>query len=205
MKFSNFFIPTSKEFPTDSEILSQKLMFRAGMMKKVSAGLFMYLPLFNRMIRKVSDVIRGELEKIGCLELKFPILTSKDDLDATNRWNAFGEEMFRVTDRHGNEYAISPTNEEAACVAAKNYVRSYKDLPFSIYQIQQKHRDEIRPKNGIMRAREFIMKDAYSFHANAKDLDDYYEKMRVAYFNIFNGLGIDVVAVNADTDRKSVV
>ena len=199
MKRSKYFIPTLKEKPNDIEQVSQVLMFRAGMLKKVSNGFFMYLPLMQRAMQKVSDVIRKNMEDAGSVEVKFPILVSKETLEASGRWNAFGKEMFKLADRNENEYALSPTNEEAACFAAETYIRSYKDLPFSLYQIQQKHRDEISPRNGVMRAREFTMKDAYSFHADEACLDAYYNRMHDAYLRIFNELGLDVVAVSADT------
>lgn len=199
MKFSQFFVPTSKEVPTDYQILSQILMFRAGMILPVSSGLFVYLPMFNRVLNKVSNIIRKHLNKIGCSEVKFPILVSKETLDETGRWNAFGNEMFKLKDRNKSEYAISPTNEESACFLAKNYIKSYKNLPFSIFQIQQKHRDEKRPKNGVLRAREFIMKDAYSFHTDSISLDEYFEKMHTVYLEIFKELGLKVVSVEADT------
>lgn len=199
MKFSQFFIPTSKEVPADQQILSQILMQRAGMILPVSNGLFVYLPMFNKVLNNISNVIRKHLNKIGCSEVKFPILVSKDALDNTGRWNSFGNEMFKLKDRNNNEYAISPTNEESACFLAKNYARSYKNFPFSIFQIQQKHRDEKRPKNGVLRAREFIMKDAYSFHADFESLDEYFEKMHNEYIEIFNELGLKVVSVEADT------
>ncbi|MCL2798074.1 MAG: proline--tRNA ligase [Firmicutes bacterium] len=199
MKRSHYLIPTLKEKPNDIEQVSQVLMFRAGMLKKVQNGFFMYLPLMQRSLKKVSDVIRKHMEAADSSECKFPILVSKETLEASGRWNAFGKEMFKLSDRSENEFAISPTNEEAACFAAECFVRSYKDLPFSVYQIQQKHRDEISPRNGVMRAREFMMKDAYSFHADEACLDAYYNRVHKAYLAIFNELGLDVVAVSADT------
>ena len=199
MKRSNYFIPTLKEKPSDIEQQSQVFMFRAGMLKKQSNGLFVYLPLMQKAMQKVGDVIKKHMQYSRSFECKFPILTSKEMLENSGRWNAFGKEMFRLTDRHGIGFAISPTNEETACFVAESYIKSYKDLPFSIYQIQSKHRDEISPRNGVIRAREFTMKDAYSFHATDACLANYYAKMRQAYLNIFNDLGLKVVAVSADT------
>lgn len=199
MKFSNYFIPTIKEMPTQTEFISQKLMLKSGMIKQVSSGLFVYLPTFMRVAEKVCGIIRKEMEKANCVPVKFPLLIAREDLEATNRWQSFGKEMFTLFDRNKREYAISPTNEEYACFMAKNYVRSYKDLPFSLYQIQQKHRDEIRPRGGVMRAREFLMKDAYSFHTDEKSLDEYYKVMEKAYRNIFTKCGLDFVVVNADS------
>ena len=199
MRFTNYFIPTIKEMPTQTDFISQKLMLKSGMIKQVSSGLFVYLPTFMRVAEKVCGIIKKEMEKANSVPAKFPLLIAREDLEATNRWQSFGKEMFTLFDRNKREYAISPTNEEYSCFVAKNYIRSYKDLPFSIYQIQQKHRDEIRPRGGVMRAREFLMKDAYSFHTDEKSLDDYYKIMEKAYRNIFTKCGLDFVVVNADS------
>lgn len=199
MKFSNYFIPTMKEEPTNVDYISQKLMLKSGMLKQVSSGLFVYLPTFLRVADKVCKVIHENMANVGACPVKFPILVSREDLDATNRWDAYGEEMFRLKDRNDKDYAISPTNEEYACFMAKNFVKSAKNLPFCVYQIQQKHRDEIRPRGGVMRAREFIMKDAYSFHDSIESLDEYYEKMEAAYKNIFNAFNLNFVEVLADS------
>lgn len=199
MKFSQFLIPTMVNNPSDCDNNSQRLMLRTGMIKKVSNGLYFYLPSFMRVMEKVTRVINEEMQNIGCNHVKFPILVSKDLLDMSGRWNAFGKEMFKLQDRNDKLYAISPTNEEYACLLAQNFVTSYKDLPFAIYQIQQKHRDEIRPRGGVMRAREFIMKDAYSFHDSDENLSDFYNKVKNAYMTIFKRLGLNVVAVNADS------
>ena len=162
MRYSKFLLPTSKDAPSDADSVSMKYMYRAGMIRKVSAGLFHYLPYFNMIMRKVNYRIRRGMEKLDSQEMKFPILVAKETLEKSNRWTAFGKEMFSLVDRNGNGYAISPTNEEYATLVNNMFVKSYNDLPFSIYQIQQKHRDEIRPRNGVVRAREFTMKDAYS-------------------------------------------
>ena len=199
MRYSKFLLPTSKEAPSDADSVSMKYMYRAGMIRKVSAGLFHYLPYFNMIMRKVNYRIRRGMEKLDSNEMKFPILVSKETLEKSNRWTAFGKEMFSLTDRNGNGYAISPTNEEYATLVNNMFVQSYNDLPFSIYQIQQKHRDEIRPRNGVVRAREFTMKDAYSFHATEEDLKEYYKKMGEEYTNIFSDLGIKTVPVLADS------
>lgn len=199
MKFSNYFIPTIKEMPTQTDFISQKLMLKSGMIKQVSSGLFIYLPLFLRVADKVCKIIENQMDNAGCAKVKFPILIAKEDLEATERWQSFGKEMFTLHDRNDREYAISPTNEEYACFMAQNYVKSYKDLPFAVYQIQQKHRDEIRPRGGVMRAREFIMKDAYSFHQNEQELDEFYKKMEQAYRTIFTQCGLDFVVVEADS------
>lgn len=199
MRYSKFLLPTSKVASSDADSVSMKLMYRAGMVRKVSSGLFYYLPYFNMLMRKVNFRLRRGMEKLNSNEMKFPILVSQDILESSNRWNAYGKEMFKLKDRNDNGYAISPTNEEYATLVNNLFVKSYNDLPFSIYQIQQKHRDEIRPRNGLVRAREFTMKDAYSFHATEKDLLDYYAKMGKEYTKIFNDLGIKTVPVLADS------
>lgn len=199
MKFSNYFIPTVKDEPKNIDYVSQRLMLKSGMMKQVSSGLFVYLPTFMRVAEKVCAVIKKNMEKVNSCPVKFPILVAKEDLVATNRWDAYGDEMFRLKDRNDKDYAISPTNEEYACFMAKNFVKSVKNLPYSIYQIQQKHRDEIRPRGGVMRAREFLMKDAYSFHKDLESLNEYYLQMEQAYKDIFTELGINFVEVLADS------
>lgn len=199
MRFSKFLLKTQKEEPADVDSLAMKYMVRAGMVKKVSAGLFYYMPYFNMILRKVSYQIRRAMENVDCNEMKFPILVSKETLDKSGRWNAFSKELFKLVDRNGVEMAISPTNEEYAALVAGLNVKSYNDLPFSIYQIQQKHRDEIRPRNGLVRAREFTMKDAYSFHSNVDDLKAYYELMANEYTKLFTKLGIKTVPVVADS------
>lgn len=197
MKYSKSLLRTMKEIPSNVEVPSHILMYRTGMVKQESAGLFTYLPYFNMILRKVEDVIRDGMSELDVQEVKFPILVSKDLLDESGRWTAFGNEMFSLLDRHDNAYALSPTNEEAAAMIAKQYVNSFRDLPLAVYQINTKHRDEIRPK-GIGRTRAFTMKDAYSFHANEESLDDTYNKMVQGYVDIFNNLGIEVFPVNAD-------
>lgn len=199
MRYSKFLLKTQKEQPSDCDSTAMSYMVRSGMIKKVSAGLFYYLPYFNMILRKVSYNLRRAMDSVDCNEMKFPILVSKETLEKSGRWNAFGKEMFKLADRSGNEYAISPTNEEYATLVAGSYVKSYNDLPFSIYQIQQKHRDEIRPRDGVVRAREFTMKDAYSFHANIEDLEAYYQRMNKAYTDFFAKLGLKTVPVLADS------
>ena len=198
MRYSKLLLPTLRETPSDCDNVSQSLMMRGAMLKKVAGGLFVYLPYFNMLLEKIKKVIRDGMDKAGSSECKFPILVLKEDLDASGRWETFGKEMFRLKDRNDREYAISPTNEEYACFVAQTYVKSYNDLPLSVYQIQQKHRDEIRPRGGVMRAREFYMKDAYSFHRDEKDLDIYFDLMRKVYIDIFRSLSLEVVAVGAD-------
>lgn len=201
MRLTKMLIPTLRENPKGSEemIQSQILMYRAGMIDQVSNGLFIYLPLFNKVLENIARIIREGMFSLDALECKFPILVSKDLLDESGRWDAFGSEMFKLKDRKGVNYAISPTNEEYACVTAQAYIHSYRDLPLIVFQIQQKHRDEIRPKRGVMRAREFLMKDAYSFHRTDEDLDHTYRAFVNKYIEIFNKMGLKVVPVAADT------
>lgn len=197
MKFSKSLIKTQREAPSNCDTLSQSLMFKTGMIKQESAGLYTYLPYFNMLLQKVEDVIRKGMNQIDGQECKFPILVSRDLLEQSNRWTAFGKEMFSLSDRNGTEYALSPTNEEAAAMIAKQYVTSFRDLPLTVYQINTKHRDEIRPR-GIGRTRAFTMKDAYSFHSNDECLHETYTKIVDQYIKIFKNVGLDVFPVNAD-------
>lgn len=199
MKYSNFLLPTQKESSNDYDSEAMKYMVRSGMVKKVSSGMFTYLPYFNMIMRKVEYAIRRGMDNVECSEVKFPLLVSEEALTTSNRWNAYGKEMFKLTDRNNNGYAISPTNEEYATMLATEMVKSYNDLPFSVYQIQRKYRDEIRPRNGLIRAREFTMKDAYSYHRSMDELMAYYDRMKKEYLKIFSGLGIKVVPVMADS------
>lgn len=198
MRYSKFILPTQREIPSGCDTETQQLMVRCGMIRKVSAGLFYYLPYLTKMVQKVSNEIRLAMEEIDACEYKFPILVSKEILDKSGRWEAFGKEMFNLKDRNGVAYALSPTNEEYATLVGGMIINSYQDLPKCVYQIQQKHRDEIRPRAGVIRAREFIMKDAYSFHTDEKSLIAYYEKVKQAYVKFFNKLGLVVVPVTAD-------
>ncbi len=198
MRFSKFLLKTQKEQPADVDSTAMSYMVRSGMIKKQSAGLFHYMPYFNMIMRRVEYNLRRAMEEADCNEVKFPLLVSKEILDKSGRWTAFGKEMFKLFDRNNAEYAISPTNEEYATLIAGSYIRSYNDLPFSIYQIQKKYRDEIRPRDGVVRAREFTMKDAYSFHADVPDLERYYKIMGDVYTKFFTKLGIKTVPVIAD-------
>ena len=199
MRYSQTLIKTQKENPTGCDTIAMKYMVKSGMIKKVSSGLFTYLPYYNMMMQNVARIIKAGMTEMNCAEVKFPILVSSEDLAVTNRWNAYGKEMFKLKDRNEKEYALSPTNEEASCILASEYISSYKDLPFSVYQIQQKHRDEIRPRGGVVRAREFVMKDAYSFHADEKEFGNYFKEMKKTYLNIFKRIGLNVTAVKADS------
>ena len=201
MKFSKTLIPTMKEVPNDVDTgnISQVLMTRAGLIKRMSNGLYAYMPVMLRVMEKVEAEIRKQMASVDSCEVKFPVLVQKEALEQSGRWDVFGQEMFRLKDRHDKEIGLSPTNEEAACFMSQSYIHSYNQLPFCLFQLQKKYRDEIRPKGGVMRTREFTMKDAYSSHASEKCLDKYYDKMRDAYLRIFGNLGLDVVVVDADT------
>lgn len=197
MKLSKMLFKTYRDNPSDSELKSHSLLVRAGYIKKVSAGSYMYLPFALSVMEKIKDIVKDEMQKIDCEELLMPILLPQELYGP--RLNKFGSEMFRLKDRTNRDMCLGPTHEEAFTSLVKDLVTSYKQLPVSLYQINTKFRDEVRPRYGLQRAKEFIMKDAYSFHENVADLDQYYEKMKTAYLNIFNRLGLNVVPVEADT------
>nr|MBC8312901.1 proline--tRNA ligase [Candidatus Cloacimonadota bacterium] len=198
MRFSKAFIPTFKEKPAEAEIPSHSLMIRSGMIRKLGSGIYNYLPLAMRVIGKIESITRDELNKIGCQELVMPVLQPKNIWEASGRWDVYGPELMRLTDRHNRDFALGPTHEEVITLIAKNEIKSYKELPINLYQIQTKFRDEIRPRFGVMRAREFIMKDAYSFHKNKKCLSETYQKMYDTYARIFTRCGLKFAIVEAD-------
>lgn len=198
MRFSTLFIQTYKDTPTDATLPSHQLMHRAGFILKSAAGLYNYSPLMLRVIDKVNKIIRQELEKIDCLEISLSLTTPAELWKQSKRWDELGQLMVQFTDRSENQLCLSPTNEEAVVDYFKKIAKSYKQLPTCLYQINTKFRDEIRPRFGVMRAREFIMKDAYSFHMDKQCLDSFYEKMYQAYNAIFTRLGLDFIAVQAD-------
>jgi len=195
MRWSQAFIPTLKEDPKDAEVISHKLMVRAGMMRKVGAGIYEYLPLGWRVIQKVSQIIREEMNKAGAQELLMPVLSPAELWRETGRWDVYGKELMRLNDRHDHAYVLGPTHEEVITDMVRRDVRSYRELPLCLYQIQTKFRDEVRPRFGVMRGREFIMKDAYSFHATQEDLLRYYEVMRQTYVRIFERCGLNARVV----------
>ena len=180
-KMSQLYAPTLKEDPAEAELASHRLLLRAGMIRKTAAGLYSYLPLAWRSIRKIEAVIRDEMEGIGAQEMMVPILTPAELWHESGRWDAYGPELMRISDRHGREFALGPTHEETFTDLVKNELRSYKQLPCTLYQIQDKFRDEMRPRFGLMRGREFIMKDAYSFSATQESLQECYEQEKAAY------------------------
>lgn len=199
MRASQFFFNTQKEAPNDAELPSHILMVRAGLIKRLGSGLYSWMPLGLRVLRKVEAIVRDEMNKAGALELLMPAVQPRELWDETGRWAVFGPQMLKITDRHSREFCFGPTHEEVITDIARSEIRSYKQLPLNFYQIQTKFRDEIRPRFGVMRAREFMMKDAYSFHTDFASLEATYANMYQAYSNVFNRLGLKFRAVKADT------
>ena len=199
MRASQFFFNTQKEAPNDAELQSHILMVRAGLIKRLGSGLYSWMPLGLRVLRKVEVIVRDEMNKAGALELLMPAVQPKELWEETGRWAVFGPQMLKIQDRHEREFCFGPTHEEVITDIARKEIRSYKQLPLNFYQIQTKFRDEIRPRFGVMRAREFMMKDAYSFHTDFASLEKTYQNMYQAYSNIFNRLGLKFRAVIADT------
>lgn len=199
MRASQFFIATQKEAPSDAELISHKLMVRAGLIKKLGSGLYSWMPLGLRVLRKVENIVRDEMNKAGALELLMPAVQPKELWEETGRWAVFGPQMLKIQDRHEREFCFGPTHEEVITDIARKEISSYKQLPLNFYQIQTKFRDEIRPRFGVMRAREFLMKDAYSFHTSVDCLVNTYNTMHTAYSNVFTRLGLKFRAVKADS------
>ncbi|HZG22836.1 MAG TPA: proline--tRNA ligase [Herbaspirillum sp.] len=198
MRASRFFISTLKEAPSDAEIVSHKLMMRAGMIKRLGAGIYTYMPMGLRVIRKVEAIVREEMNRAGAVELLMPVVQPAELWQETGRWNKMGAELMRVKDRHGRDFAIQPTSEEVVTDVARSELRSYKQLPVNFYHIQTKFRDERRPRFGLMRGREFTMKDAYSFDRDLDGLKKSYQAMYDAYVRIFTRFGLQFRAVAAD-------
>ena len=199
MRASQYFITTKKESPADAEVISHQLMLRAGMIRKVASGLYSWLPMGLRVFRKVEAIVRQEMDRAGALELMMPVVQPADLWEESGRWDKMGPELLRIKDRHNREFCLGPTHEEVITDIIRNEINSYKQLPANFYQIQTKFRDERRPRFGVMRTREFCMKDAYSFHSNAESLQDTYENMYQAYSNIFTRIGLVFRAVIADS------
>ena len=199
MRTSQFPLNTVKEIPSDAEIASHKLMIRAGLIRKLAAGLYTWMPLGLRVLRKVEAIVREEMDKSGALEVLMPALQPAELWQETGRWEQYGPELARLKDRHDRDFCLGPTHEEIVTDLARNELKSYKQLPITYYQIQTKIRDEIRPRFGIMRSREFIMKDAYSFHLDQDSLQATYDVMYQAYSNIFDQFGLKYRAVIADS------
>jgi prolyl-tRNA synthetase len=199
MRVSQFFVSTLKEAPAEAELASHRLMLRAGLIKRLGSGLYSWMPLGLRVLRKVEAIVREEMNKAGGLELLMPAVTPAELWQETGRWDLFGPQMLKIKDRHQREFCFGPTHEEVITDIARKEIKSYKQLPLNFYQIQTKFRDEIRPRFGVMRAREFVMKDAYSFHTSKASLEDTYAVMYQTYSNIFTRLGLKFRAVMADT------
>ncbi len=199
MRTSNFLLSTLKETPADAEIISHQLMLRAGMIRKVAAGIYTWLPAGLRVMRKVENVVREEMNRAGAQELLMPSVQPAELWQESGRWEMYGGELLRMKDRHGRDFAYGPTHEEVIGSLMANEIRSYKQLPANFYQIQTKFRDERRPRFGVMRSREFVMKDAYSFHLDHAGLQETYDVMYQAYSTIFSRLGLGFRAVEADT------
>ncbi len=199
MKLSRYLIPTLKESPNDAVIPSHILMIRAGLIRKLSSGLYTYLPFGLKALKKVEAIIREEMNAAGGLEFLFPVLLPKELLEETGRWKIFRKELFRLKDRHDHEFALGPTHEEAFSQWVSQEIRSHRQLPVTLYQINTKFRDEIRPRFGVMRSKEFIMKDAYSWHLDDESLDETYRTMSETYQRIFRRCGLDFVHVKADS------
>ncbi|MGM0420533.1 MAG: proline--tRNA ligase [Bacillota bacterium] len=199
MKLSKYYMPTLREVPTDADIPSHQLMLRAGMMRPLSSGVYSYLPLGYRVIRKVEEIVREEMDKSGALEVLLPTMQTAEIWQESERWRDFGPLMIRFEDRKQRQYCLGPTHEEVISDLIRDEIRSYKDLPYNLYQIQTKVRDEIRPRFGLLRAREFIMKDAYTLDTDYDGLDKQYQVMYDTYNKIFSRCGLDVRVVEADS------
>ncbi len=199
MRVSNFFLSTLKEAPSEAELISHKLMIRAGLIKRLGSGIYSLMPIGLRVVRKVENIVREEMNRAGAVELSMPVVQPAELWQESGRWQAYGPELLRFKDRHDRDFVIQPTSEEVVTDIARNEIKSYRQLPVHFYQIQSKFRDERRPRFGVMRGREFIMKDGYSFHASYADLEREYRSMYDTYTRIFTRLGLKFRAVAADT------
>ena len=199
MKMSKLFVQTLREFPSDAEVISHKMLARAGYIKKLTSGVYTFLPLMWKVLKKVENITRDEMDKAGAQELLMPFVQPKELWIESGRWEAYGKELMRLRDRHNREMCLGPTHEEIITSVARDIIKSYKQLPTNLYQIQSKFRDEVRPRFGLLRGREFIMKDAYSFGTSQEELDKEYENMAQAYRNIFKRCGLDTKMVQSDS------
>ena len=197
LRMSSLFVRTLREDPADAEVPSHRLLVRAGYIRRAAPGIYTWLPLGLRVLRKIEGIIRAEMNSIGGQELSFPALLPKEPYEASNRWTDYGDGIFRLQDRKGADYLLGPTHEEMFTLVVKDMYSSYKDLPLTIYQIQTKYRDEARPRAGLLRGREFVMKDSYSFDVDDAGLDASYQRHRDAYVRIFDRLGFEYVIVKA--------
>ena len=199
MKMSKLFVQTLREFPADAEVISHKLLVRAGYIRKLSSGIYNFLPLMWRVLKKVENIVREEMDNAGAQELLMPFVQPKELWEESGRWDVYGRELMRLKDRHDRDMCLGPTHEEIITSIARDGLKSYKQLPVNLYQIQSKFRDEIRPRFGLLRGREFIMKDAYSFDTNEAGLDKEYQNMAQAYKRIFERCGLDTKMVQSDS------
>ena len=199
MLWSNYFIPTQKEKPIDAKIPSHQLMIRSGMIKQESAGIYSWLPIGLKVLKKIEKIVREEQEKAGAIEILMPTLQSSELWSESGRYDSYGDEMLRITDRHSRTLVYGPTNEEQVTEIFRKYIKSYKSLPLNFFHIQWKFRDEVRPRFGVMRGREFLMKDAYSFDLNQEEAKLSYYKMFIAYLKTFKRLGLNAIPVAADS------
>lgn len=199
MRQSQMFIPTLRETPQDAESLSHRLMLKAGMIKQMASGIYTYLPITKLVLNNIEQIVREEMNRIGGVEIHMPVLHPKELWEESGRWEAYGSELMRMNDRHDREFALGPTHEEMIVALLRDELKSYKKLPLTLFQIQTKFRDELRPRYGLLRGREFIMKDAYSFHTNDESLTETYEDMYDAYSRIFKRVGLNYRAVEADS------
>ena len=199
MKMSKLFVQTLREFPSDAEVISHKMLVRAGFIRKLTMGVYNYLPLMWRVLRKVENIVREEMDRAGAQELLMPFVQPKELWEESGRWGAYGAELMRLKDRHGREMCLGPTHEEIITAVARDGLKSYKQLPVNLYQIQSKFRDERRPRFGLLRGREFIMKDAYSFSTSQEELDKEYKNMWDTYTRIFKRCGLETKAVQSDS------
>ena len=199
MRLSSYYLPTLREAPADADLVSSKLLIRGGFVRKVAAGIFVYLPLGLRVLKKAEQIVREEMNSIGCIEVLMPIMQPAEMWHTSGRWEDYGPDMMKLRDRHERDFALGPTHEEIITTTLKNELNSYRQLPLSLYQITTKFRDEIRPRFGLMRAREFLMKDAYSFHADYKCFKKAYDNFYAAYSKIMQRIGLRYIVVEADT------
>ena len=206
MRVSQMYAPTLREVPAEAEVISHQLMLRAGFIRKAAGGIYSYLPLAWRVLKKIENIVREEMDATGAQELLMPIVQPAEIWQESGRWDVYGQEMFKLMDRHERPFSLGPTHEEMVTTLIRQDVRSYRQLPLCVYQIQNKYRDEKRPRFGLLRGREFIMKDAYSFHTSEEDLERYYDRCYTAYERIFRRAGAkNVIAVKSDSGMMAMI